>query len=105
MAKKNEKRGVSYSQQIRDEKRGDEIRKDNRGIIQIIGGLSFLLLISGLFFERLQGLIDYLMAPLISLVLLSLLYFGFQTAARIINLPIDGLKKLIEIYKEKKNNN
>ena len=105
MAKKNEKRSVSYSQQLRDEKRGDEIRKDNRGIIQIIGGLSFLLLISGLFFERLQGLIDYLMPLLISLVLLSLLYFGFQTAARIVNLPIDGLKKLIEIYKEKKNNN
>jgi len=105
MAKNNERKSTSYSQQLRDEKRGDEIRKDNRGIVQITGGLSFLLLISGFFFERLQGLIDYLMEPLITLVLLSLLYFGFQTIARIINLPIDGLKKLIEIYKEKKNNN
>ena len=103
MAKKDS--GPTYSQKVRDEKRGDEIRKDNRGIVQITGGLSFLLLISGFFFERLQGLIDYLMEPLITLVLLSLLYFGFQTIARIINLPIDGLKKLIEIYKEKKNNN
>ena len=54
MAKKNEKRGVSYSQQIRDEKRGDEIRKDNRGIVQIIGALSGLIVFSGFFLPRLQ---------------------------------------------------
>jgi hypothetical protein len=103
MAKKDS--GPTYSQKVRDEKRGDEIRKDNRGIVQTTGGLSFLLLISGFFFERLQGFIEYLMGPLIILVLLSLLYFGFQTVARLINLPLDGIKKLIKIYKEKKVNN
>ena len=29
----------SYHQKLRDEKRGEEIRKDNRGIVQIIGAL------------------------------------------------------------------
>ena len=32
----------SYHQKFRDEKRGEEIRKDNRGIVQIIGALSAL---------------------------------------------------------------
>ena len=37
MAKK-----TTYSKKVRDEKRGDEIREDNRGIVQIIGALSAL---------------------------------------------------------------
>ena len=96
MAKK-----TTYSKKVRDEKRGDEIREDNRGIVQVIGGLSFLFLISGLFFERLQGVINYLIGPILFLILLSLLYFKFQTLARIINLPIDAIKKLITINSNK----
>ena len=99
MAKQNE--GPSYKKRVRDEKRGDAIREDNRGIVQVIGGLSFLLLISGYFFEGVKGFIDYIFNPLVVVILISLLYFCFETAARIINLPITGIKKLIKSIRKK----
>ena len=93
MAKSKE--GSSYHQKLRDEKRGEEIRKDNRGIVQIIGALSGSILIGGFFFPGLQGLINYILGPLFLLILLSILYFRSQALARLINLVIDGIKKLI----------
>ena len=53
----------SYHQKLRDEKRGEEIRKDNRGIVQIIGALSGIIWFSGFFLTG-QGLIDYFLGPL-----------------------------------------
>ena len=90
MAKSKE--GSSYHQKLRDEKRGEEIRKDNRGIVQIIGALSGSLLFGGFF---IPGLLGYIFGPLFLLILLSILYFRSQAMARLINLAIDGIKKLI----------
>ena len=93
MAKSKE--GSSYHQKLRDEKRGEEIRKDNRGIVQIIGALSGSLLFGGVFIPGLLGFIYYFFGPLFLLILLSILYFRSQAMARLINLAIDGIKKLI----------
>ena len=88
MAKSKE--GSSYHQKLRDEKRGEEIRKDNRGIVQIIGALSGSLLFVDVFMLEI-----FLIEPLFLLILLSILYFRSQALARLINLVIDGIKKLI----------
>ena len=88
MAKSKE--GPSYHQKLRDEKRGEEIRKDNRGIVQIIGALSGSLLFVDVFMLEI-----FLIEPLFLLILLSILYFRSQAMARLINLAIDGIKKLI----------
>ena len=95
----------SYHQKLRDEKRGEEIRKDNRGIVQIIGALSGLIVFSGFFLPGLQGLIDYFLGPLFLLILLSILYFRYQAMARVINLPIDFIKKLIIKFQDREVDN
>jgi hypothetical protein len=91
----------SYHQKLRDEKRGEEIRKDNRGIVQIIGALSGIIWFSVFFLTE----IDYFLEPLFLLILLSILYFRYQAMARVINLPIDFIKKLIIKFQDREVDN